>query len=288
MLSKVASMTGDYAKNLQELLVQEIEDALRDTGRCTSRIRRFDVPAGYSSVDIPMGVKNGVGDISESLEALNDVSGISSGGLPTFVNCPIDKAKKVDGVVTFQAGIQQALDLRADFINTAPLDLAVQIEKDVIGAMTASLPAGQVKTYSDTTNNKFSLDDILFIRKSFSDALLPASGRYIGVKTEIYNELLKLPEIKDASQRASAEAIANGIVPNCYGFTIVELPVLDDISGSAPVLAWHSSAAVYAPQAGVSLGSTFYEKGSFEYLILRSLYGAKRLHDARIFTYAAN
>lgn len=187
----------------------------------------------------------------------------------------IDELDETSVDVTLNTHVYKAIrvtdeEMTLDITNfgeqvTAPaMGSVVRKVDDLVGAQMASATP-EVEVTLDEDDPYASVVDV---RTALNLHSVPAAGRFLAVGANVEAAILKSPQLRDASQSASSDALREAIVGRIAGFTVVSAIGLDpDVA-----IAAHRTAfplALVAPE--VPAGAAWGAKQTYRGLQLRVL-----------------
>ena len=259
--------------SLNEILRNEIQEFLGGSDSVliktvldlTPRVR-----PGMDRVTIPRVSGLALSDVTAGTRA-------TAGGMTTAGDALVmDQSKQVPEYISYDDGIESAVDLKAAFLEAAPRVFAEGIEQAIAGALATVSPSDFDSASS--TAGQFSIDDIAKAKKLLDQAGVPKSDRYMAVNADAMEILSSFTEFEDGSKSLSDEALRQGVVSQVKGFKVVQSEdVGSTTAANNKIHFYHRSAVAFALHDQVKFIEKMNEEYAQEFISLRGKYGVKAL-----------
>jgi len=228
---------------------------------------RFAVP-GAKSVAIPRRDQFAAADKAENTDLLLQEI--------TFVSeiITLDKHKAIYCELERIAAIQANVDVRGEIIEEMALELALQIDKDLIVELKdiSSAAPDHWLDYA-AAGGPIAQADILEARRLLSVQKVPMNDRYLVISPTQEKAMLLISDFVRADQYGSSEGLRNGELGRIYGFTVLVHTELDAVDS----LIYHKSHVGFAMQAGAEFETDKNLKAVADQFLLHQIYGCETL-----------
>ena len=259
--------------SLNEILRNEIQEFLGGSDAVliktvldlTSRVRK-----GMDRVTIPRVSGLALSNVTAGTRA-------TAGGMTTAGDALImDQSKQVPEYISYDDGIESAVELKAAFLEAAPRVFAEGIEQAIATALATASPND---FESESANaGEFTIGDIAKAKKYLDQAGVPKSDRFMAVNADAMEVLASMSEFQEGQKSLSDEALRQGVVSQVKGFKVVQSEdVGSTTAASNEVHFYHRSAVAFALHDGVNFIEKMNEEYAQEFIALRGKYGVKAL-----------
>ena len=247
----------EYLGGSEAILVKTITDL---SARVRPGMDRVTVPriSGLALANITAGTRATAGGMTTAGDALL-----------------LDQSKQVPEYISYDDGLESAVDLKAAFLEAAPRVFAQGIEAALAAALETDGTAANNFESPSAGAGVFSVDDFGTSKRILDVANVPSSERYAALNPVDMERLAGFSEFEDGQKSLSDQALKDGIVTRIKGFNVV---MSNDIT-SGVITCYHKSAVAYAMQDGVSFIEKMNEEFAQEFVALRGKYGVKALDN---------
>lgn len=259
--------------SLNEILRNEIQEFLGGSDSVliktvldlTPRVRK-----GMDRVTIPRVSGLALSNVTAGTRA-------SAGGMTTAGDALVmDQSKQVPEYISYDDGIESAVDLKAAFLEAAPRVFAEGIEGAIATAL-ATASDNDFDSASDTAG-VFAVSDIANAKKLLDQAGVPKSDRYMAVNADAMELLASFSEFEEGQKSLSDEALKQGVVSQVKGFKVVQSEDVGSSTAADNVIHfYHRSAVAFALHDQVHFIEKMNDEYAQEFISLRGKYGVKAL-----------
>jgi hypothetical protein len=187
----------------------------------------------------------------------------------------VDELDETSVDITLDTHVYKAIGVRDEEMTLDIMDFGEQVTAPAMGSVVRKvdeLVGAEMAAASPEVEVTLDEDDpyasVVDVRTALNLASVPAAGRFLAAGANVEAAILKSPQLRDASQSASSEALREAIVGRIAGFTVVSAIGLDpDVA-----IAAHRTAfplALVAPE--VPAGASWGAKQTYRGLQLRVL-----------------
>lgn len=212
-----------------------------------------------------------------ALSNVTSGSRATAGGMTTAGDVLLlDQSKQVPEYISYEDGIESAVDLKAAFLEAAPRVFAEGVEVAIASALATASPSDFDS--ASATAGQFAITDIANAKKILDQAKVPTSDRYMAVNADAMEILASMTEFQEGQKSLSDEALRQGVVSQVKGFKVVQSEDVGSSTAADNVIHfYHRSAAAFALHDGVSFIEKMNEEYAQEFIALRGKYGVKAL-----------
>jgi N4-gp56 family major capsid protein len=259
----------------QEVVAALVQEVLKQKSvliPTVSNYSSFAVPGSYI-VDIPKRTQFAAADKTEDTD-------LTAQALTFTVDqLLLNKHKAIYSEVEMKGSIQSNVNVRAEVLKEQAMELALQVDKDIITQLklVSTAAPDHLLDYANSPTDTIQQTDILEARKLLNIQKVPMGDRFMMVSPDQEKAMLLLSDFVRADAYGSAGGLINGEIGRVYGFTVLMHTELS----AAETLYWHKSHAAYATQMNPDFKEDFDLKGIKAEYLLHMLYGSKVLDSGK-------
>jgi len=211
-----------------------------------------------------------------ALSSVTAGSRATAGGMTTAGDALVlDQSKQVPEYISYDDGLESAVDLKQAFLEAAPRVFAQGIEAAIATAL-ATASAGDFDSASASAG-VFAVSDFGNAKKLLDEANVPYSDRWCAINAEGMELLASFTEFQEGQKSLSDEALRQGVVSQVKGFKVVQSEDVGGTGAANEVHFYHRSAVCFAMHDQVHFIEKMNEEYAQEFIALRGKYGVKTL-----------